>query len=74
MLVASSGRQPRPSAIAMVSAVPVNSHGAEVPSVTRIPATAEKASAAVIAWASMLPARKASGGHTTTPRSPLTRV
>jgi hypothetical protein len=71
---ASSGRQPRPSAITTVSPAPVNSHGAEVASVTRIPTAAEKASAAVIAWASMLPARKASGGHTTTPRSPLARV
>ena len=69
-----SGRYPRPSAIATTRAVPVNSQRAELPSVTRIPAAAEKVSGAVSTWASTLPAKKASGGHTTTARSPLTRV
>jgi hypothetical protein len=58
----------------MVSAVPVNSHSVEVPSVTRTPARAEKVSGAAISWASMLPAQKASGGQTTTLRSPAGRV
>ena len=44
----SAGRQPRPSAIAMVSTVPVNSHSVEVPSVIRTPARAAKVSGAVI--------------------------
>jgi hypothetical protein len=54
----------------MVSPVPVNSHSAEPPSVTRIPVRAEKVSAAVISWASTLPAQKASGGQTARLRSP----
>lgn len=58
----------------MVSTVPVNSHSVAVPSVTRTPARAEKVSAAVISWARMLPAQKASGGQTTTLRSPAGRV
>lgn len=52
----------------------MNSHRAELPSVTRIPSAAEKPSGAVIAWASTVPAKKASGGHGTTARSPLARV
>ena len=52
----------------------MNSHGAERPSVIRIPVAAEKASGAVSSWASTLPAKNASGGHTTSPRSPLARV
>ena len=58
----------------MVSAVPVNSHGAEVASVTRIPSAAENESGSVMNWAHTKPAKKASGGHTITVRSPLTRV
>ena len=52
----------------------MSSQGAELPSVTRIPAAARKVSGAVRIWASTLPAKKASGGHTTSTRSPLTRV
>lgn len=54
--------------------MPVNSHRAEPPSVTRIPSAAEKPSGAVISWAGTVPAQKASGGHTTTARSPAARV
>jgi hypothetical protein len=69
-----AGRQPRPIAIAMVSPVPVNSHSVELPRVTRIPVRAEKVSDATISWARMLPVEKASGGQTTTLRSPSGRV
>src|SRR5580658_10041237 len=58
----------------MVSAVPVNSHGAEVASVTRIPSAAENESGAVISSAHTKPPRKVSGGLTITVRSPGTRV
>ena len=68
------GRQPRPSAITTVSPVPVNSQGAELPSVIRMPAAAEKVSGAVQPGPARLPAKKASGGHTTIARSPLARV
>ncbi len=54
--------------------MPVNSHRAEPPSVTRMPSAAEKVSGAAISWASTVPVQKASGGHTTTARSPATRV
>ena len=52
----------------------MNSQSAESASVTRIPVAAEKVSGAVSTWASTLPVKKASGGHTTTARSPLNRV
>jgi hypothetical protein len=52
----------------------VNSQGAEVPSVIRIPSAAAKPPGAVISWAQTVPAKKASGGHTTTCRRPLARV
>ena len=58
----------------MVRAVPMNSHGVAVPSVTRMPSAAENESGAVISWAHTEPARKASGGLTTTTRSPFARV
>jgi hypothetical protein len=61
-----SGRQPRLSAITKVRPVPVNSQGAEVPSVTPMPSAAEKLSGAVISWAHTAAARKVSGGHITT--------
>ena len=70
----SLGRQPRPNAIAIVSPVPVNSHGAEVASVTRIPSATAKPPDAVSTWASTHAAKKVSGGLTTTTRSPLGRV
>jgi hypothetical protein len=57
-------------AIAMVSAIAVNSQGADVPSVTKIPSAAEKESDAVAACAQAHPARKSSGGDTTTARRP----
>jgi hypothetical protein len=53
---------------------PVNSHSAEVPSVIRIPSAAAKPPGAVISSAQTVPARKASGGHTTTLRRPLAWV
>ena len=52
----------------------MNSHRAELPRVTSIPSAAEKPSGAMITWASTVPVKKASGGHTTTARSPLARV
>jgi hypothetical protein len=52
----------------------MNSHGVAVPSVTRMPSAAENESGAVISWAHTEPARKASGGLTTTTRSPFARV
>jgi hypothetical protein len=58
----------------MVRAVPVNSQGAEVPNVTRIPSAVAKPPGAVISSAHTVPAKKASGGHTTTLRRPLARV
>jgi hypothetical protein len=57
-------------AIATVSAVAVNSQGADVPSVTRIPSAAAKESDAVAACAQAQAARKISGGETTTARRP----
>jgi hypothetical protein len=61
-------------AIATVSAVAVNSQGADVPSVTRIPSAAVKESGAVAAWAQAHAARKISGGDTTKVRRPLVLV
>jgi hypothetical protein len=52
----------------------VNSQGAEVPNVTRIPSAVAKPPGAVISSAHTVPAKKASGGHTTTLRRPLARV
>jgi hypothetical protein len=68
------GRQPRPNAIAIVSPVPKNSHGAEVASVTRIPSATAKPPDAMSTWANTSAARKLSGGLTTTARSPPGRV
>jgi len=55
----------------MTRAVPVNSQGAEVASVTQMPSTAEKVSGAAISWANIDPVRSARGGHITTVRRPL---
>jgi hypothetical protein len=57
-----------------VSAVPANSQGADVPSVTRIPSTAINGPEEVITSAQTQPAKNISGGHTTTVRSPLALV
>ena len=69
-----AGRNPRPRAITMVRPVPVNSQGAEVPSVTRIPSAMANLPDEVTALAKMHPARKTSGGHTTTFRRPANFV
>jgi len=69
-----AGRNPRPRAIATVRPVPVNSQGAEVPSVTRIPSAMANLPDEVTALAKMHPARKTSGGHTTTFRRPANFV
>jgi hypothetical protein len=69
-----TGRNPRPRAITTVRPVPVNSHGADVPSVTRIPSARANRPDAVAALAQMHPARKTSGGDTTTFRSPANFV
>jgi hypothetical protein len=58
----------------MVSAVPVNSQGASVPSVTTIRSAATNVLGAVITCAQTVPARNSSGGHTTTARRPLVLV
>ena len=55
----------------IVSAVPVNSHGAASPSVTRTPSRKDSAPSEVRAWLHAHAAKKTSGGHTTTERSPL---
>jgi len=70
-LPGSVGRYPRPTAITTASAVPVNSQGAAVPSMTSTPSAAMKPPAAVSAWAHTAPARNNSGGQITTVRSPL---
>ncbi len=69
-----AGRNPRPRAITMVRPVPVNSQGADVPSVTRIPSARANLPDVVTTLAQMHPARKISGGHTTTVRSPANFV
>jgi len=69
-----TGRNPRPRAMATVRPVPVNSQGADVPSVTRIPSAMVNMPDAVSALAKRHPARKTSGGHTTTVRSPANFV
>ncbi len=58
----------------MVSAVPVYSQGAVVPSVTRIPSAARNVPGAVMSSAHVAPAKNSSGGATTTERSPLVLV
>jgi hypothetical protein len=57
-----------------VRAVPVNSQGAEVPSVTRIPSAARNVPGAVSSCAQADPAKNSSGGATTTARRPLVLV
>ena len=57
-----------------VSAVAVNSQGADVPSVTRIPSAARNVPGAVISSAQVDPAKNSSGGATTTERRPLVLV
>jgi hypothetical protein len=52
----------------------MNSHGAEVASVTRIPSAIAKPPDAVSTCANTHPAKKVSGGDSTTMRSPLGRV
>jgi|HubBroStandDraft_2_1064218.scaffolds.fasta_scaffold185981_1 hypothetical protein len=52
----------------------MNSQGAEVASVTRIPSAIAKPPDAVNTWANTHAAKKVSGGLTTTARSPLGRV
>jgi hypothetical protein len=52
----------------------MNSQGAEVASVTRIPSATAKPPDAVNTWANTHAAKKVSGGLTTTARSPLGRV
>jgi 4-hydroxy-3-methylbut-2-en-1-yl diphosphate reductase len=69
-----AGRNPRPRAIATVRPVPVNSQGADVPSVTRIPSAMANMPDAVSALAQTHAARKTSGGQTTTVRSPANFV
>jgi hypothetical protein len=61
-------------ATTMVSPVAVNSQGADVPSVTRIPAAAVNVPGAVSISAQTEPAKNTSGGATTTPRRPLVLV
>src|SRR6202012_4462864 len=58
--------KPRRSAMAMVSAVPANSHGADVASVTRMPSAAEVPPEDEISLASTQEKKNASGGDTTT--------
>jgi 4-hydroxy-3-methylbut-2-enyl diphosphate reductase len=69
-----TGRNPRPRAITMTRPVPVNSQGADVPSVTRIPSATASRPDEVTALAQTHPARKTSGGHTTTFRRPANFV
>ncbi len=57
-----------------VSAVPVNSQGAEVPSVTRVCSAARKLPGSVSVSAMAHPARNTSGGVTTIARRPLVLV
>jgi hypothetical protein len=52
----------------------MNSQGAEVASVTKIPSAIAKPPEAVNTWANTHAAKKVSGGLTTTARSPLGRV
>ena len=61
-------------ATTMVSAVAVNSQGADVPSVTRIPSAARNVPGAVSTSASADPMKNSSGGATTTVRRPLVLV
>ena len=68
------GRYPRPNAMAKVSAVPVNSHGAATASVTSIRSSAMNTPDAVSTCARKSPAKNTSGGHTTSIRSPLDLV
>jgi hypothetical protein len=56
--------------MAKVSAVPVNSHGAETARVTKICSRAANVPDAVSSCASVLPSRNASGGHITSKRRP----
>ena len=57
-----------------VRAVPVNSQAAEVPSATRVPSAARNVPGAVISCAQAAPAKKSSGGATTTARTPSVLV
>jgi hypothetical protein len=61
-------------ATTMVSAVAVNSQGADVPSVTTIPSAARNVPDAVITSAQADPTKNSSGGATTTARRPLVLV
>ena len=54
--------------------MPVNSQGADVPSVTRIPAAASNVPGAVSNSAQVDPAKNSNGGATTTERRPLVLV